>query len=89
MGRKGIWQKKNLLYELENGNGKVNEYDENLRYDGEYLDGKRHGKGKEFNSIGSLIYEGNFSKGEWNGFGKKNINDELVYEGEFLNGEIK
>ena len=42
--------------------------DGRLKYEGYYLNGKRDGEGKEYNSLGSLIYEGEFSKGkkmEW------------------------
>ena len=39
-----------------------------LLYEGEYKDGKRNGKGKEYNSIGMLIFEGIFTNGEkWRG----------------------
>ncbi len=40
---KGYDDNGNLLYELNNGNGKVKEYDSygNLKFEGEYLNGKR------------------------------------------------
>ena len=45
---KGYDENGNIIYELINGNGKVKEYyDDNgeLVYEGEYLNGKRNGKG--------------------------------------------
>jgi len=35
-----------------------------LIYEGEYLNGKRHGKGKEYNCMGDLVYEGEYLNGE-------------------------
>ena len=64
-----------------------------LKYEGGYINGKRHGKGKEFNTKEKLIYEGNYSNGYWDGEGKEYVMDifgnlsELKYEGEFKNGK--
>ena len=67
-----------------------------LKYEGEYLNGKKHGKGKEFSKEGILEYEGEFMNGKRHGQGKLydssifsriNINPNLLYEGEFVNGE--
>jgi len=33
-------------------------------FEGEYLNGKRNGKGKEYNEEGNLIYEGDYLNGE-------------------------
>ena len=86
--------------------GKGKEYDNKggLIFEGEYSKGKRHGIGKEYNKNGILIFEGEYSKGKkWNGILKfqnkdfeikngkgiiKEFNDDnLIYEGEYLNGE--
>ena len=83
--------------------GKVKEYDSlfgNLLFKGEYLNGKRNGKGKEYDIFGKVIFEGEYKDGKpWTGKGyKKNeIIYELkngkgfvkskLYEGEYLNGE--
>ena len=93
--------------------GIVKEYDaynDVLLFEGEYKNGKRNGKGKEYNKYGDLIFEGEFKNGKrWNGIGKDGKNDiayklnngkgnvkeykyeydtiELIYEGEYLNGE--
>ena len=53
-------------YELINGKAcSVIEYDNNgqLRYEGEYLNGKRNGKGKEYDYGGNLIFEGEYLNG--------------------------
>ena len=54
-----------IIYELINGNGKVKEYNENkLIYEGEYLNGKRNGKGKEYDLNDKLIFEGEYLNGK-------------------------
>ena len=47
---KGYDENGNIIYELINGNGKVKEYDlyGKLKFEGEYLNGKKNGKVKEF-----------------------------------------
>ena len=60
---KGYDKYGNIIYELKNGNGKVREYDINndkLKFEGEYLNGKRNGKGKEYGYNGKLKFEGQF-----------------------------
>ena len=52
------------------GNGKEYDIDGRLIYDGEYLDGERNGKGKEYNNK-RLIYEGEFFNGKRSGQGKE------------------
>ena len=45
-------------------------------YEGEYLNGKKHGKGKDFDNNGNLIFEGEYLNGKkWNGrvYDKQNI----------------
>ena len=66
-----------------------------LLFEGEYLNGKQNGKGKEYNDDGELIFEGEFLNGNIiyeliNGNGKVKNYDEnniLIYEGEYLNGK--
>jgi len=40
-----------------------------LIYEGEYINGKRNGKGKEYNLEGKIIFEGEYLNGKkkWNG----------------------
>ena len=67
-----------------------------LKYEGEYLNGERHGKGKQYNKEKSLIYEGEYKNGCWDGYGKQYADEgmfsigklpKLLYEGEFKNGK--
>ena len=54
---KGYDEKGNIAYELKNGFGKVKEYfkdNEKLYFVGEYKDGKRNGKGKEYQENGKI-----------------------------------
>ena len=39
-------------------------FDDELIFEGEYLNGKRNGKGKEYNFYGKLIFEGEYLNGE-------------------------
>ena len=54
---KGYDENGNVIYELKNGNGKVKEYYDNgkIKFEGEYLNGKRNGKGKEYDEDNKLI----------------------------------
>ena len=60
-----------------------------LLFEGEYLNGQKNGKGKEYNYDGELIFEGEYLNGKkWNGKGKEfNRFHGLVYDGEYVNGE--
>ena len=89
---KGYDEKGNLIYELINGNGKIKEYNYDFNqiiFEGEYLNGKRNGKGREYNDEGQLIYEGEFLNGKRNGKGKEYENGQLIFEGEFLDDKRK
>ena len=90
---KGYDEKGNIIYELINGKGKVKEYnnfDCNLIYEGEYLDGKRNGKGKEYDNILGKIFEGEFLNGKkWKGKETEYNLDHKVYrENEYIEGKI-
>ena len=51
----------NQAYKLKNGEGYVKEYDEfGGKFEGEYLNGKRNGKGKEYDYEGKLKFEGEY-----------------------------
>ena len=86
---KGYDNKGQILYELHDGNGTVIEYDISGRisYDGECLNGKKHGKGKEY-SNGSILYEGEFYNGVRKGNGKEFYTNGLVwFICEYLDGK--
>ena len=56
----------------------------NLLFEGEYLNGMRHGKGKEYCG-NRLEYDGEYLNGERNGKGKEYYyNGDLIFEGEYL-----
>ena len=69
---KGYDENGSILYEIENGSGFVREYDNegNLIFKGDYISGKRNGKGYEFKDK-FLIYEGEYLNGKRNGKGKE------------------
>jgi len=59
-----------------------------LKYEGEYLNGEKNGKWKEYNDDGKLIFEGEYLNGERNGNGKEyNDDGKLIFEGEYLNNK--
>ena len=63
-------------------------YDDSLRFEGEYLNGRRSGKGKEYYDKDKLKFDGEYLNGKRNGIGKEydSFNKKLIYEGEYLNG---
>ena len=94
----------NLLYELKDGKGYLKEFiipDMKIIYEGEYLNGEKNGKGKEYYGNGDLKSEGEYFNGKkWNikVYDKeksticeikegKGYNEcgKLAFEGEFLN----
>ena len=60
-----------------------------MLYEGEYLNGEPHGKGKEYDDFdGNLEYEGEYINGKRNGKGKEYYSKRrLKFEGEYLNGK--
>ena len=60
-----------------------------LIFKGQYLNGKRHGKGTEYNINGNKIFEGSYINGEKSGKGKEysNIGNKLIFEGEYKNNK--
>ena len=87
---KGYDENGNVIYELINGNGKIREYyiKGKLSFKGEYLNGERNGKGKEYYySNGKLQYEGEYLNGKRHGKGKEYAeNGQLIFEGEYKDG---
>ena len=62
-----------------------------LIFEGEYANGKRHGKGKEYIKPNIISFEGEyFEDKKWNGKIKEyDRRGKLVYEGEYINGNKK
>ena len=77
-------------YKIGGINGKGIEYilyTNYLVFEGEYLNKKRNGKGKEY-FFNKLIFEGEYLNGKRNGKGKEYYEDgKPLFEGEYLNGE--
>jgi len=77
-----------IIYEENNDVKEYSIHDNTLVYEGEYLKGKRNGKGREFNKNGKIIYEGEYLNGKRNGNGKE-FDDygDIFFEGEYLQGK--
>ena len=60
-----------ILYVLKEGKGFCREYERGMKaFEGEYLNGKRNGKGKEYYKDGKIKFEGEYLKHKkWNGKG--------------------
>ena len=79
---------KYIIYESNRIGKEYNGKDDRLIFEGEYLNGLRNGKGKEYYHNGKLKFEGEYLNGERNGKGKEyNDNGKLEFEGEYLNGK--
>ena len=61
-----------------------------LEFEGEYLNGKKNGKGKSYDKNGKLYFEGEYLDGNYhNGkLTKYDENGELLFEGEYINGKM-
>ena len=75
---------------MEKINGYFQEYDSDgiLLFEGEYLNGIRNGKGKEyFWYYGGLKFDGEYLNGVRSGKGKEYLFDNIIFEGEYLYGK--
>ncbi len=80
-----------IIYETKEKGKEYDRYNDRLIYEGEYLNGKRNGKGKEYdqNYYDILRYEGEYLNGIKNGKGKMFYNNGTTsFEGEFKDGKI-
>ena len=66
-----LYSSKYIIYESNNKAKEYNIYNDELIFEGEYLNGKRNGKGKEYNNNVRLIFEGEYLNGKRNGKGKE------------------
>ena len=58
-------------------------------FEGEYINGKRNGRGKELDCYGNILFEGKYLNGKRNGKGKEyDYSGNLIFEGVYLNGKI-
>ena len=69
------------------GQGTYLHHQHGIKYSGEYLEGRKHGKG---NLVvhGYSEYEGDFWRGEISGYGKKVWANGITYSGQFKDGEM-
>ena len=59
----------NVIYELKKGKGLIKEYYDNgkLKFEGEYLNGEKNGKGKKYYENGKLKFKGEYlNNKKWN-----------------------
>ena len=80
------------IYEIKEGKGNIKEYydndNDNLIFEGKYINGEKNGKGKEYNSNGKLKFRGEYLNGERNGKGKEyNFKGKLIFNGEYFYGK--
>ena len=83
-------EKRNIIYELINGNGTIKEYYDNdkLEFEGQYLNCLKNGNIKEYDYYNNLIFEGEYLNGKRNGKCKEYDKDgKLIFEGEYLVGK--
>jgi len=79
-----------LVKGLRNGEGKVfYKNSGKLKFEGVFVNGIKHGKGREYYESGEIKYEGIFNNGIfYEGKGKLNYNNgKIYYEGDFKNGK--
>ena len=74
--------------DLPNGKGCLENYEDNSKYNGEILNGKKEGKGILEYKDGT-IYDGDFKNDQYDGLGVLKFPDGSKYEGEFQNGKIQ
>ena len=78
-----------IIYESNKKGKKYDIINDYLEFEGEYLNGKRNGKGKEYYLNGRLMFEGEYINGlKWNGKGY-DIHNNIVYELKNGNGYVK
>lgn len=93
----GLRQSKGAIYVFGNGDhfiGDKNKADfgtyvsqaEDYKYEGDWVNSRAHGLGKETTKLGT--YEGYFLYGKKHGKGKFKYPDGSIYEGEFAHNEV-
>ncbi len=89
MDGKGYNRLHNIVHKLKNGNGYLKEFENSkLKFEGEYINCKINGKGKEYNTYGILLFEAEYLNGKNNGKGKEyDLKGKLRFEGEYLNND--
>ena len=82
-------QQKYIIYETINKGKEYDAYSDDLLFEGENLNGERHGKGKEYFNNNKIKFEGEYLYGKkWNGI-IYNYNNEFSFEIKNGKGEGK
>ena len=84
---KGFDTKNNNIYELKKGQGYVKEYylNNKIKFECEFVNGEKNGKGKEYYINDKLEFDGEYKDGKRHGKGKEyDYNGNLIFEGNFL-----
>ena len=58
-----------------------------INFEGEYVNGERNGKGKEYDENDNLLFEGEYLNGEWSKGKEYDEFGNIIFEGVFLNGK--
>ena len=83
-----IFNGRYIIYETKIKGKEYNFYNSQLIFEGEYLNGKKNGKGKEYDENGNKIFEGEFINDKRNGKWKEYDGEgNLIFKGEYLNGK--
>ena len=73
-----------IYFDNKKWNGKIkerNSFYDKIEFEGEYLNGKKNGNGKEYYLNGNIKFEGEYLNGKkWNGKGYDPLTKELIYE---------
>ena len=72
---------------VRHGNGTYVYANTFFKYEGEYVNGQKHGQGRFFLGDGS-VYTGSFTNGEIEGHGQRLYPDDSTYTGEYRKGEM-
>ena len=79
-----------MIYETKTKGKIYNAFNDNLIFEGEFLNNKKYGKGKEYydNADKTIKFEGEYKNGKKNGKGKEyNYNGDLTYEGIYFDNK--
>ena len=91
---KGYDKNDSIEYEIKNGQGHIKLYgnEGDLQFEGEYLNGSKNGKGKEYYYNGTLLFEGEYLNDKRDGKGKEFYDyysgGGIKFKGEFKEGKI-
>ena len=77
-----------IIYKSNNKGKVYDSYNDQLIFEGDYLNGEKNGKGKEYDYNGNIIFEGEYFKDKRHGKGREyNRYGELKFKGEYKKGK--